>query len=204
MKRIAGIYKITNIINNKIYIGSSNNIYKRKREHFSSLKNGTHCNIHLQRAYNIHGKSNFKFEVVEVCEEKDLLKIEQIYLDKYFDKGINCYNENPIACKPPSQQGKIPWNKGKHGIYSKETLQKISNSKKGMKYPEEARQKLINIARSKIFDTSKKVLCVETNTIFKSIKEAERITGVCRSNIPKCCNGTRKTAGGYHWEWVNN
>lgn len=204
MKRIAGIYKITNIINNKIYIGSSNNIYKRKREHFSSLRNGTHCNIHLQRAYNIHGKSNFKFEIVEICEEKDLLKIEQIYLDKYFDKGINCYNENPIACKPPSQQGKIPWNKGKVRIFSKETLQKMSEAKRGKKLSKKHKLKIRHTTQNRNYKSSKKVLCVEINTVFKSIKEAERITGISSSNIPKCCNGTRKTAGGYHWEWINN
>lgn len=202
MDNISGIYKITNIINNKIYIGSSNNVYKRKREHFSSLKNGTHCNIHLQRAYNFYGKNNFIFEVIEVCDEANLLKTEQNYLDKYFDNGINCYNENPVANKPPSQKGKVPWNKGKVGIYSQETLQKLSNSKKGFRHTEESKCKMINISKNKVYITSKKVLCIEKNIIFKSINEAGRITGVERKNISQCCNGKRKTAGGYHWQFV--
>lgn len=203
MKHISGIYKIKNISNNKIYIGSSNDVYKRKNEHFSSLERSEHCNSHLQRAYNIYGKNNFRFEILEICEEKDLLKIEQKYLDKYFDNGITCYNENPIASKPPSQQGKIPWNKDKTGIYSEETLQKMSEAKKNKKLSEEHKNKIKCTTRNKEYNTSKKVLCIEINTIFKSINEAERITGVNRKNISKCCKNTRKTAGGYHWEYAN-
>lgn len=202
MEHISGIYKITNIINNKIYIGSSNNIHKRKREHFCTLENGTHCNSHLQRAYNFYGKDNFKFEIIETCEEKDLLEVEQIYLDKYFDRGVNCYNENPVANKPPSRQNKIPWNKGKTGIYSEETLQKMKNNKKSTKCSEETRQKLIDKAKNKTFKTSKKVLCIEKNIIFKSINEASRATGTSRQNISKCCKGVRKTTGGYHWKYI--
>lgn len=203
MKHISGIYKITNVINNKIYIGSSNNVYKRKNEHFSSLKANTHCNKHLQRAYNIYGKDNFKFEIIETCKENDLLIIEQKYLDKYFDNGVTCYNENPIADKPPSQQGKIPWNKGKTNIYSKETLQKMSNLKKGIKLSENTKSKIRYTTQNKEYKTSKKVLCIEKNIIFKSIKEAERVTGVNRVNISKCCNGERKTAGGYNWKFID-
>ncbi len=202
MKRISGIYKIQNIINNKIYIGSSNDVYKRKKEHFSSLKNGTHCNTHLQRAYNFYGENSFKFFVITTCKEDDLLRLEQTYLNKYFDKGINCYNENPMANKPPSQQGKPPWNKGKNNVYSNQALQKMSQAKKGKNLSEKHKLKIRQTTQNKEYSTSKKVLCIETNTIFKSIKDAERITGVSRSNIPKCCNGIRNTAGGFHWEWV--
>lgn len=202
MKHISGIYKIKNIINNKIYIGSSNNVYKRKNEHFLALKNGSHCNAHLQRAYNFYGENNFIFEIIETCNEIDLLKVEQKYLDKYFDNGISCYNENPIANKPPSQKGKTPWNKGKTGIYSEETLQKMKEIKKDKKLSKEHKSKIKYTAQNKEYSTSKKVLCIETNIVFKSIKEAERITGVNSVNIPKCCKGIRHTAGGYHWKFV--
>ncbi len=36
---------------------------------------------------------------------------------------------------------------------------------------------------------------------FNSIREAERITGIDRSHIRKCCNMTSKTAGGYIWRF---
>ena len=49
---------------------------------------------------------------------------------------------------------------------------------------------------------SKKVLCIETNIIYASTREAERKTHICHNNISQVCNGKRQTAGGYHWKFV--
>lgn len=49
----------------------------------------------------------------------------------------------------------------------------------------------------------KKVRCIETDIIYESLSEAARQTGICLSSISKCCNGKRKTAGGFHWEFVD-
>ena len=77
------IYKITNTITGKYYIGSTTSHEKRKHQHFTTLKNGTHHNIHLQRSYNKYGRGAFKFEVVESFDSKvDALKEEQALLDK--------------------------------------------------------------------------------------------------------------------------
>jgi len=46
------------------------------------------------------------------------------------------------------------------------------------------------------------VKCVETGIIYKSIREAEKITNIDHSNIAKVCRGKQKTAGGYHWVYV--
>lgn len=47
-----------------------------------------------------------------------------------------------------------------------------------------------------------KVLCIETNIEYASAKDAERATGVDSTSIGRVCNGKRKSAGGYHWEWI--
>ena len=52
-------------------------------------------------------------------------------------------------------------------------------------------------------DKSKKVLCVETGKVYESIREAERLTGVSHSNISKCCIGKLKSAGGFHWQYID-
>ncbi len=44
------------------------------------------------------------------------------------------------------------------------------------------------------------VRCVETNTIYRSTRDAWRETGISFSHISECASGKRKTAGGYHWE----
>ena len=88
-----GIYKITNIINNKIYIGQSTNIYCRLVKHIWSLDNGKSCNQHLQNAWNKYGKQNFKFEIIMECQKNELNKEEIIFIAKYnsIDKN-NGYN----------------------------------------------------------------------------------------------------------------
>lgn len=102
MEVISGIYSITNEVNNKVYIGSSKNIFNRKSQHYSELRGNYHANRFLQRAWNKYGEHSFKFEIVEVVKDIDmLLEVEQKYLDSLYDEGLNCYNLNPKADKPP-------------------------------------------------------------------------------------------------------
>jgi len=75
------IYIIENTLNNKKYVGSSKNFNKRKTQHFSTLKLGTHHNAYLQRAYNKYGKAVFTCYVVE-DNVKDLFEREQSWIDE--------------------------------------------------------------------------------------------------------------------------
>lgn len=114
-----GIYKIRNIINNKIYIGSSKNIDRRFKRHKKDLNNNCHCNIILQRAWNKYGSCSFVFEIVEQfikISPKELLIIEQLYLDK-------CPNKYNIA---PASGGDMLTNHPNR----KDIIQKISKSVK--------------------------------------------------------------------------
>jgi group I intron endonuclease len=78
----SGIYKITNIINGKMYIGSSNNCKRRLREHFSKLRHNKHFNVKLQFAFNKYGENNFNFDIIEYVDNVDLLlEREQYYLN---------------------------------------------------------------------------------------------------------------------------
>jgi len=101
---VAGVYKIENIINNKIYIGSSNDIHKRLLEHKRRLKKNNHANNHLQNAWNKYGGDNFNFSKVEIIEfpsREKLLEREQFWIDKTkcADRSIG-YNINFIANSP--------------------------------------------------------------------------------------------------------
>jgi group I intron endonuclease len=75
-KRICGIYCIENILDNKKYIGFSSNINRRWIEHNYSLKNKKDTR-HLQNAWDIYGKENFIYYLLETClpehlEEKEV------------------------------------------------------------------------------------------------------------------------------------
>ncbi len=80
---ICGIYKITNIITNKVYIGSSKDIYSRWDKHIYDLRSGKHHSPHLQRAWDYYGNKRFKFEIIEKCDLDNLLEREQYYINFY-------------------------------------------------------------------------------------------------------------------------
>lgn len=86
-----GIYQIVNTKNGNVYIGSSNDLNRRKSQHFHCLKNGTHTNPKLQAAY-AKAPDVFKFFVIESCQESELTTLEQKYIDVLWDNGNRCYN----------------------------------------------------------------------------------------------------------------
>ncbi len=210
MKDISGIYRIVNIKNNKIYIGSSKNINKRKYEHFNLLSKNSHDNDYLQKSYNKYGKNSFKFEVIEYINNiNELLIREQYWINKYVSYNRNIgYNICEIAGKPPSQAGKIPWNKNKKGLQKCSDKRKLELSKAmiGNSYGKSlAGRKLSDKHKKKIGKSnSKKILNITENKVFNSFTDASIYYNISRPNISSACNGKRKTAGGYEWKYYED
>ncbi len=124
------------------------------------------------------------------------------------------------------------WNKGKHNIYSPETLEKMSKARKGKSLPKETIEKLKgrtpwnkekhtgiepwNKGLKNMYDeeTLEKMVGYKRKKVnqydlqgnfiktWNSTREAEREMGAEHSKISKCCNGKQKTTKGYIWEWV--
>jgi group I intron endonuclease len=78
-----GIYKLTNTIDKKVYIGSSVDLKSREYKHFWMLKNKRHDNIHIQNVVNKFGLDVLKFEVVELCHENLLSEKENEYINLF-------------------------------------------------------------------------------------------------------------------------
>lgn len=66
MERKSYIYKITNLINNKVYIGQSIDVKQRWRQHKYETKKDKPKMI-INRAMKKHGIENFSFEVIASC-----------------------------------------------------------------------------------------------------------------------------------------
>lgn len=88
-----GIYKITNLINNKVYIGQSTNIKRRFREHKNSYNNSNRKDYESKknRAFRKYGIENFSFEIIEEVNFSLLDEREKYWIKKYnsIDNGYN-------------------------------------------------------------------------------------------------------------------
>ena len=62
--------------------------------------------------------------------------------------------------------------------------------------------KEVSTVIKEVSTVNKEVVCVDTGEVFSSIRQASRATGADPSAIAKCCNGKRKTANGYQWQYV--
>lgn len=78
---VSGIYAILCVANEKMYIGSSQNIRNRLRTHINRLRKNAHRNDHLQNAWNLYEINSFRFEIVELCEIGKLIEREQFHID---------------------------------------------------------------------------------------------------------------------------
>ena len=84
------IYKVTNKINGKIYIGQTNNFEKRKREHLLDKRTNHQA---FKRALNKYGFDGFDWEIIDKCETKEEInKKEKYYINYYNSKVPNGYN----------------------------------------------------------------------------------------------------------------
>lgn len=96
--KASGIYKISNTVTGKLYVGSAVNIAIRWREHRCDLRRGNHRNQRLQRAWLKYGESAFSFSVLEtVHSHADLIAREQHWIDALRAASRENYNIFPVA-----------------------------------------------------------------------------------------------------------
>lgn len=87
VKKVRGIYKVTNKINGKVYIGQSVDIGRRWRQHMTAEDD-----IYFHKAIQKYGVDNFIWEVIEKCKKSELDERESYWIEYYdsFNNGYNC------------------------------------------------------------------------------------------------------------------
>lgn len=158
--KISGIYKIESLIKpERIYIGSASNMINRWRCHLSSLVRNKHHSRKLQNHYNKYGKEDLKFILIEICNEDELIKKEQYFIDSYKPYFNICLLAGRTSGVKRTEQTRIKISKSKKGkpsprkgvILSKETIQKMRLANLGKKMSEETKLKIKNTLNGRIF-----------------------------------------------------
>lgn len=219
MDKQIGIYCIENNIDHKKYIGQSTDIHDRWHKHVNRLENQTHHNKYLQMSWNVYGKFNFTFSILQLCNESELDSLERYYINLFnttdIDKGYNIYNGGKSKYSIPEMTRKLIGQSRQGKLHSEEVRKRMSENRKGCQnafygrhHTEDAKKKMherhcnVKGENNPRFNPEP-VICITTGEIFSSAYAAGRQLGLYSSSIRKCCEGKLKTTGGLEFQFYN-
>lgn len=229
MKVYGIIYKITNLVNGKVYIGQTTqkegfksrygakgieSVYKLHKRRKNSNR---HYNPHLFRSIEKYGFTAFEITTVfDIAFSQEELNIKEISWIKLYKSDIKLYGYNQCegggvttGYKYTVEQ-KLNVSKGKKGKYTEQ-----ENHFYGKHHSEEQRKKWSNERRgrklsqewinNKIKAQQIKVINLDTGLIFDSIKEATEYYNLKDStHIVRVCKRKQQTTGGYRWMYYKD
>lgn len=180
------IYKITNIVNNKVYIGqTTKTLEERKKNYLNEYKWNKNPRV-IIRAMRKYGFDNFKFEILEdnIKTQQELDNRERYYITEVYHSLVeeNGYNVE----RGGNGQGK----------HTEITKQKIGDAQKGELNHMFGKTGELN-------KTSKKILELTTDKIYGSACEAARALNINFSHVCAVARGTRGSTGGYVFRYLD-
>lgn len=208
---MAFIYKITNDVNEKVYIGKTlRSVEKRWKEHIKDSKREHTENRPLYRAMNKYGIDNFHIETIEECSDELVEEREVFWIKEYNSFGKNGYNAT-IGGDGKSYVDKLLiytlWLKG---MTTNEIQDSIGCCKDiildSLKFYGVTSKEIKN---RRLTSMSKPVdmynMCGDFIASFSSVKDAYQFLGVKQTSghIDSVCQGKRKSAYGYKWKRPN-
>lgn len=195
------LYMHLNKTNGKVYIGQTKLSYRLR---WNDGKGYGSCS-RFAKAIKKYGWNGF--EHIPLIEK--LSKIDVDYFERFFIAFFDSqnpefgYNLTAGGDENPMDNSIIREN-------HREALKKLHADPEWRENVRKANQKLStdprwreNVRKANQKRFAKKVLCVETKIVYDSLTEAKVAVNLkTHSHICQCCNGERKTAGGYHWEYA--
>jgi group I intron endonuclease len=164
----SGVYIIRNLLHSKVYVGSAVNFKIRIDAHRRKLLSNKHHCKPLQYFVNKHGIDKLYVELLELCEESQLLVVEQQWLDFY--KSYNSKNGFNV-CKVAGRTTGLTF------VMAEETKKKLSIAHKGRVKSEETRRKLSEAHKGKIVsEETRKKLSIAVKGRKHSEETKKRIT----------------------------
>ena len=193
--------------NKKVYIG----ITSQKVEH--RWRNGTKYgnNQYMENAIKKYGWENIEHKILFVNLSKIEAENKEIELIRVYKSNIRKYGYNILnggnvskgmtlkARKKMSQK-----RKGKHYSIKTEFKKGHKPWTTGKKMSDEFKEKLSRGHLGQVPWNRKKIICLETNTIYSSMGEAAKQLNVNKVGISKVCRKIMNQTSGYHFEYYSN
>lgn len=207
------VYMHTNKINNKKYIGLTNNIsrrwsrngseYRRQRFYYAIQKYGWDNFEHEILFDNLSKEEACKKEIEMITFYKTTNKKYGYNISSGGEDGHNDLWNDKEYRELQIKERKERWNNKEFRKHHSESM-KIAMNKSD--YKDKQAEITKNRWESGNFDEvhCKTVICLETGEIYKSITDASKLTNICRGDIGKCCLNQQKTASGYHWQYYSD
>ena len=222
------VYKHTNLANGKVYVG----VTRQKPSRRWHGGNGYRDQPLFWNAIQKYGWESFSHEILQQgLSQEDAYRLEQDYIRKYKSSereyGYNIAGGGIDSTRfTASYRDKLKTAVKNRPPMSLETRAKISLANRGKKRSprtEEQRKRLSESLKGRVFSPehcrhiseskkgknamannpkAKRVRCIETGKVYECMKEATLDIGVSNHNISSVCSGKLKTAGGFHWEYV--
>ena len=217
------IYKITNKINSKCYIGQTTRSVKvRWLEHTKyHLTARSHCRK-LANALRKYGIDEFIVEVIDTAISVEELNDKEVYWVQFYDSINNGYNlvvggDNKLISDETRQKLS---ESGKGRVQSLETREKIASAQRGNKNhnfgkkasretklkwskARKGRPKSEEHKRKIGIGNSKKIICHENNKTYNSITEACKDLGIKRgSYISRVLSKERTHTHGFTFSFL--
>lgn len=221
-----------NIINNKVYIGQTNNYKKRWRNNGQEYKPKNKNYSRFWNAIQKYGWNNFEHIILKKCSNRDEANYWEIYYIKFFNSQNEEYGyniseggngstnyfanltqeEQELLRKKLSERSKRMWNSEEYKQKQSEGMRKVFESQEYKEkmsqvikknYENEAyRNKHLRSIRKSI---GSPIQCIETGQCFESISAANEFFGKSRRStaINDFFRGKQKTAFGYTWKHIN-
>lgn len=211
------IYKITNDINDKIYIGKTNaTIQKRWQEHCHDFCKDRNKNRPLYWAMNKYGIEHFKAEKIEECEY-DIAEEREVYWINYYNSYMNGYNatlggdgksfyDHQEIIDLLKQHLEVSEICNKVGCCRDIVYQVAKNNNLNVISAQEIVAKkfskgVVQYSKEMSYIQDFSSIASATRWLYKNMK-IPKITSGTGSHITDVCNGKRKTAYGYIWKYV--
>lgn len=196
------IYKVTNTINGKVYIGQTIlSISKRWSLHKSPNSN---CTV-LRKAIQKYGPENFTIEEIDGANSlSELNYLETHYICKFnsLDRNVGYNLKSGGDNSKHSQSTKEKISKAMKGrVFTKEHIENKRKANLGKKIPKKVREKISKTLTGR--KRAYKIKCIDNGKIYFNYIEAAEELGIKRQNIADFFYGKTKTAKGYTFIKVN-